>query len=104
MFSVDIEEGKPPLKLPFNTTEDPWMAAQTFLHKHNLSQLFLDQVANFILENTKGVTLGQTSAGGADPFTGEHLSIEFSLYAQNKKIIVMLVCYFSKSSWYLRWY
>ncbi|KAK3090943.1 hypothetical protein FSP39_015921 [Pinctada imbricata] len=70
VFSVDIEEGKPPLKLPFNVTEDPWFAAQKFLEKNGLSQLFLDQVANFIVENTKGVTLGRQNPQYADPFTG----------------------------------
>ncbi|KAL4236565.1 hypothetical protein ACF0H5_004950 [Mactra antiquata] len=70
VFSVDIEEGKPPLKLPYNISEDPWFAAQNFLSKNNLSQLFLDQVANFIIDNTKGVTLNQTTSGYADPFTG----------------------------------
>lgn len=71
MFSVDIEDGKPPLKLPFNVTEDPWFAAQRFLDNNSLSQLFLDQVANFIIDNTKGVTLGQESSGYVDPFTGQ---------------------------------
>ncbi|WAR24642.1 PLAP-like protein [Mya arenaria] len=71
VFSVDIEEGKPPLKLPYNLTEDPWFAAQMFIEKNNLSQAFLDQVANFITENTKGATLTQGSgASYADPFTG----------------------------------
>ncbi|XP_061181732.1 phospholipase A-2-activating protein-like [Saccostrea echinata] len=70
VFSVDIEDGKPPLKLPFNVTEDPWFAAQRFLEKNSLSQLFLDQVANFIIDNTKGVTLGQETSGYVDPFTG----------------------------------
>ena len=72
MFSVDIEEGKPPLKLPYNLSEDPWFAAQNFLGKNDISQLFLDQVANFIIDNTKGATLTQstTPAGSCDPFTG----------------------------------
>lgn len=70
VFTVDIEEGKPPLKLPYNTNEDPWFAAQNFLTKNNLNQVFLDQVANFIVDNTKGVTLNQGS-GYADPFTGK---------------------------------
>ena len=80
MFSVDIEEGKPPLKLPYNIAEDPWFAAQNFLYKNELSQLFLDQVANFIIENTKGVTLGQgQGAGYSDPFTGKlYLSYLFN--------------------------
>ena len=71
MFSVDIEEGKPPLKLPYNVTEDPWQAAQAFLHRYDLSQLFLDQVANFIVDNAKGVTLGMQPGSYDDPFTGK---------------------------------
>ena len=72
MFSVDIKEGAPPLKLPFNISEEPWMAAQKFLNKHDLPQAFLDQVANFIIENTKGVTLGMGAQQAyADPFTGQ---------------------------------
>ncbi|KAL5022612.1 hypothetical protein ScPMuIL_001767 [Solemya velum] len=70
VFNVDIQDGVPPLKLPFNITEDPWFAAQKFIEKNQLSQLFLDQVANFIVENTKGVTLGQGQPVNSDPFTG----------------------------------
>uniref|UniRef100_A0A2C9JHZ5 Phospholipase A-2-activating protein n=1 Tax=Biomphalaria glabrata TaxID=6526 RepID=A0A2C9JHZ5_BIOGL len=71
VFTVDIKEGAPPLKLPYNISEDPWMAAQKFLHQHELSQAFLDQVAHFIMDNTKGVTLGTGSAlAHSDPFTG----------------------------------
>ncbi|RUS88855.1 hypothetical protein EGW08_003400, partial [Elysia chlorotica] len=71
VFTVDIQEGAPPLKLPFNISEEPWMAAQKFLDKHQLPQAYLEQVANFIIENTKGVTLGMGSAlSHTDPFTG----------------------------------
>lgn len=70
VFSVDIEEGKPPLKLPYNTTEDPWFAAQRFLDQNQLSQMFLDQVAEFIMKNAKGIQIEQTSAQYSDPFTG----------------------------------
>ncbi|XP_070562715.1 phospholipase A-2-activating protein-like [Ptychodera flava] len=70
VFSVDIEDGKPPLKLPYNITEDPWFAAQKFLQRNELSPLFLDQVANFIVENTKGTTLGSSGPVVSDPFTG----------------------------------
>lgn len=72
VFTVDVQEGKPALKLPYNAMEDPWQAAQLFIHKHGLSQLFLDQVANFIVENVKGVTLSTGSAGYIDPFTGDN--------------------------------
>lgn len=42
MFSVDIKDGAPPLKLPFNKTEDPWVVAQAFIHKY-VSGCFLDK-------------------------------------------------------------
>lgn len=72
VFDVDIQEGHPPLKLPYNATEDPWFAAQKFIQHHNLSQMFLDQVANFIIKNTSGMTLNAQQSGSFDdPFTGQ---------------------------------
>ena len=50
-------------------TDDPWVAAHNFLGANDLSPLFLDQVAQFIIKNTEGVTLGQQS-NISDPFTG----------------------------------
>ncbi|RZF37593.1 hypothetical protein LSTR_LSTR003158 [Laodelphax striatellus] len=77
VFSVDIEDGKPPLKLPYNNGEDPWHAAQNFIHRNNLNQQFLEQIANFIITNSKKpepVVLNQAAAaanvGYCDPFTG----------------------------------
>lgn len=40
-----------------------------------MSQMFLDQVVDFIQKNTKGVTIGQQTAASADPFTGERREI-----------------------------
>lgn len=72
VFDVDIEEGRPPLKLPYNAAEDPWFAAQKFIERHDLDQMFLDQVANFIIKNSAGMTLNaQEPASFADPFTGQ---------------------------------
>eukprot|EP00794_Sanderia_malayensis_P016237 gene16236-17875_t len=70
VFDVDIEEGKPTLKLPYNITDDPWLAAHKFLEANEISPMFLDQVANFIIKNTEGVTIGQSQPGFTDPFTG----------------------------------
>ena len=72
MFDVELTEGRPALKLPYNTSEDPWMAAHNWLEKNELSQMFLDQVAKFIMDQTKGVTLGgpPANASASDPFTG----------------------------------
>ena len=51
------------------------MAAHQFLERNNLSQMFLDQVVDFIQKNTKGVTIGQQTAASGDPFTGERREI-----------------------------
>ncbi|KAI9184181.1 WD repeat protein Lub1 [Blastocladiella emersonii ATCC 22665] len=72
VFDIDVGGGQF-LKLPYNVAENPYTAAQAFLWKYELSQEFLDQVANFIVTNTKGHTVS-TSADAAnefvDPFTG----------------------------------
>ncbi|KAM9833462.1 phospholipase A-2-activating protein-like isoform X2 [Syngnathus typhle] len=82
VFTIDVNEGGPSMKLPYNASEDPWLAAHNFLQKNDLSPMFLDQVANFITENTKGQVAGQAAAAGhaagpappqpasGDPFTG----------------------------------
>lgn len=69
IFTIDVNEGGSPLKLPYNLKDDPWLTAHNFLEKNDLSPMFLDQVANFIIENTKGHTLGSAPTG-TDPFTG----------------------------------
>lgn len=72
VFDVDIEDGKPPLKLPYNLSENPYERATKFLGDNELPLTYLDSVANFIVENTKGATLGQApDAPGADPFGSE---------------------------------
>uniref|UniRef100_A0A8C7F2D0 Phospholipase A-2-activating protein n=1 Tax=Oncorhynchus kisutch TaxID=8019 RepID=A0A8C7F2D0_ONCKI len=71
VFTIDINEGGPSMKLPYNVTDDPWLTAHNFLQKNELSPMFLDQVANFIIENTKGHTLGAAPPSAADPFTGK---------------------------------
>jgi phospholipase A-2-activating protein len=75
VFNVDIEDGAPPLKLPFNRTDDPWLAAQKFIHKNDLPQVYLEQVANFIIKNANLSSLPPVASAVtqdfADPFTGE---------------------------------
>uniref|UniRef100_A0A1A8L2W5 Phospholipase A2-activating protein n=1 Tax=Nothobranchius pienaari TaxID=704102 RepID=A0A1A8L2W5_9TELE len=70
VFTIDVNEGGPSLKLPYNVSDDPWLTAHNFLQKNDLSPMFLDQVANFIIENTKGHVVGPAQPGGGDPFTG----------------------------------
>lgn len=91
VFDVDIQEGVPPLKLPYNVNgkffilirhvtltdigfmaENPYAAAQRFLERNELPTSYLDQVVQFIEKNTAGVNLG---SGGnneyVDPYTGK---------------------------------
>ncbi|KAG5442659.1 Phospholipase A-2-activating protein, partial [Clonorchis sinensis] len=72
VFSVDIVDGAAPLKLPYNRTDDPWVAAQRFIHQHDLPQDYLDTVAQFIIKNAGPKISAPTSNDLAyvDPFTG----------------------------------
>ncbi|KAH8660967.1 WD40-repeat-containing domain protein [Tricladium varicosporioides] len=59
VFDVDIEDGKPALKLPYNLSQNPYEAATKFITDNELPITYLDQVANFITTNTQGATIGQ---------------------------------------------
>ncbi|GAM88492.1 hypothetical protein ANO11243_065250 [Dothideomycetidae sp. 11243] len=77
VFDVDIEDGKPALKLPFNTNQNPYEVAQKFIANNELPVSYLDQVANFILQNTQGASIGTSSstqgrAPGGDPWGTEN--------------------------------
>lgn len=76
VFDVDIKDGVPPLKLPFNIGQNPYDAATKFINDNELPINYLDQVANFIVTNTQGATIGsssqQTQAPGADPWGSEN--------------------------------
>ena len=76
VFDVDIAEGKPPLKLPYNTTQNPHEAAMKFLQDNELPMSYLDETANFIVKSTQGASLGPSSQPepqlpGADPWGTE---------------------------------
>lgn len=57
VFNIDIEDGKPPLKLPVNTVDNPYDVAETFLAKHDLPHSYLQQIVDFIMQNAEGVSL-----------------------------------------------
>ncbi|XP_004638625.1 phospholipase A-2-activating protein [Octodon degus] len=70
VFSIHVNEGGPTYKLPYNISDDPWMTAYNFLQRNDLNPMFLDQVAKFIIDNTKGQMLGVGNTSFSDPFTG----------------------------------
>lgn len=61
VFDVDVEDGKPPLKLPFNINENPYAAAERFLADNELPASYLQEVVQFIEQNTAGVQLEEQS-------------------------------------------
>ena len=46
VFDIDIEDGKPPLKLPYNLNESAWDAARKFLEANELPMSYYEQVAD----------------------------------------------------------
>ncbi|KDQ61148.1 hypothetical protein JAAARDRAFT_573658 [Jaapia argillacea MUCL 33604] len=70
VFDVDIQDGVPPLKLPYNVTENPYAAAQRFLQTNEISLNYIDEVVKFIEKNTGGVNLGVGGNEFVDPYTG----------------------------------
>jgi phospholipase A-2-activating protein len=68
VFDVDIQEGAPTLKLPFNAGDNPYDAAERFLESNGLDPGYREQVVNFIVQNV-GERNVQRGAN-VDPFTG----------------------------------
>lgn len=57
VFDVDVKEGAPPLKLPYNASDNPYTVAEKFLADNDLPTLYVQQVVEFITKNTQGVQL-----------------------------------------------
>lgn len=57
VFDVDVEDGKPPLKLPYNANENPYTAAERFLADNELPSSYTEEVVQFINKNTAGFQL-----------------------------------------------
>ena len=79
VFDIDVEEGKPTLKLPYNLAESPWDAARRFLEANELPFSYYEEVANWITENTKGARIGPDalpSGGAASPQARDPLGTE----------------------------
>lgn len=67
VFDVDIEDGKPPLKLPYNLSQNTYEVARKFIADNELPLSYLDQVADFIVRNTQGASIGQSSSSSSGP-------------------------------------
>ncbi|GAB2267294.1 hypothetical protein Dimus_002279 [Dionaea muscipula] len=84
VFDVDIGDGEPTRRLPYNRSENPYSVADKWLLKENLPLSFRQQIVEFILEKTgqKNVTFNSSFR---DPYTGSSAYIpgETSNYAMS---------------------
>lgn len=70
VFEVEIGEGGKKEKLGYNRGENSYFAAQRFIDENELSQEFLDQIAQFIEQQVPADALRPQGAGPSDPLTG----------------------------------
>lgn len=68
VFDVDIEDGAPPLKLPFNHTDNPYETADKFLAANELPASYREEVVQFIFQNTGGAQLDLAPAKAENPY------------------------------------
>lgn len=62
VFDVDVEDGKPPLKLPYNNTDNPYQIADKFLVDNDLPTSYREDVVRFILTNAQPVEIGSSAS------------------------------------------
>ncbi|XP_072956348.1 ubiquitin homeostasis protein lub1 [Typha angustifolia] len=69
VFDVDIGDGEPIRKLPYNRTDNPYEVADKWLLKENLPLSYRQQVVEFILQNS-GQRNFSLDTSFRDPYTG----------------------------------
>ncbi|KAJ4844454.1 hypothetical protein Tsubulata_028947 [Turnera subulata] len=75
VFDVDIGDGEPIRKLPYNRSDNPYDTADKWLLKENLPLSYRQQIVEFILQNS-GQSSGFTlDSSFRDPFTGANAYI-----------------------------
>ncbi|KAJ6409705.1 hypothetical protein OIU84_009243 [Salix udensis] len=74
VFDVDIGDGEPIRKLPYNRSDNPYDTADKWLLKENLPLTYRQQIVEFILQNSGqgGVALDSSFR---DPYTGANAYI-----------------------------
>lgn len=69
-LDVDVEEGRPHLKLRFNNGEDAFEVADRFMLEHALPSSYRQQIANFVAENGGSLYASTGNPAFVDPYTG----------------------------------
>lgn len=74
VFDVDIGDGEPIRKLPYNRSDSPYDAADKWLLQENLPLSYRQQIVEFILQNT-GQKDFSLDPSFRDPYTGANAYI-----------------------------
>ncbi|KAB5561296.1 hypothetical protein DKX38_006253 [Salix brachista] len=74
VFDVDIGDGEPIRKLPYNRSDNPYSTADTWLLKENLPLAYRQQIVEFILQNS-GQGGAVLDSSFCDPYTGSNAYI-----------------------------
>lgn len=53
VFDVDVSDNAPPLKLPYNNSENPYSVAEKFIADNLLPPSYIEQVVQFIIQNSQ---------------------------------------------------
>ncbi|KAJ9135556.1 hypothetical protein P3X46_032726 [Hevea brasiliensis] len=69
VFDVDIGDGEPIRKLPYNRSDNPYSVADKWLIKENLPLSYRQQIVDFILQNSGQRSIALDSSF-RDPYTG----------------------------------
>jgi phospholipase A-2-activating protein len=84
VFDVDVQDGVPPLKLPYNKNENPYEAADRFILANSLPMSYREQVVQFIIQNTGGQAAAAAPATPAiDP------TANFDPYAREQAVVAL---------------
>ena len=70
VFDVDIKDGEPPLKLPYNVNDNPYTVAEKFLSDNDLPASYTDEVVRFLQKNTEGASLQESTNDSNNPSAG----------------------------------
>ncbi|KAF7126945.1 hypothetical protein RHSIM_Rhsim11G0173300 [Rhododendron simsii] len=87
VFDVDIGDGEPVRKLPYNRSDNPYATADKWLVKENLPLSYRQQIVEFILQNSGQRDFALDSAF-RDPYTGSNAYVpggSSNMYATSSK-------------------
>ncbi|GMM50977.1 Doa1 protein [Starmerella bacillaris] len=73
IFDVDIADGVPPLKLPYNNGDNPYLVAEQFISVNELPTSYLEQIVQFIITNSEAAQF--SNAGSADTPKADEVSV-----------------------------